>query len=138
MSLTHKTPLFAVDGVVDGGLDRVIALKEGYAYHVEGSVYINHNQSVWFNDQLKIRVTCPAGFKGSFYVFMNDPSSEGRAASIFFCGQDKGPLRRYDRSGVWLRFEVTPEMSQSGELLFDARNDAGPNVTVEKLVLIAE
>ncbi len=122
----------------DGELDQVNALKEDYAYSVEGSVYVDINQSVWFGDNLKIRVSCPAGFKGSFYVYMNDVNSQGRAAHIFFCGQDKGPLRRYDRNGVWLRFEVTPEMAQSGELLFDARNDAGPNVTVEKLILIAD
>ncbi len=29
-------------------------------------------------------------------------------------------------------------LAQSGELLFDARNEAGPIVTVEKLILIAE
>jgi len=121
-----------------GELDRVIALTEGYTYSVEGSVYIDHSQSVWLGDKLKISVSCPAGFKGSFYVYMNDVNSQGRAAHIFFCGQDKGPLRRYDRNGVWLRFEVTPEMAQSGELIFDARNDSGPNVTVEKLILIAD
>jgi len=118
--------------------DKVITMNEGFSYAVDGSVWVGHSQSVWFNDQLKIRVTCPPAFKGSFYVYMNDPNSEDRAAHIFFCGQDKGPLLRYDRKGVWLRFEVDPEMAQSGELLFDARKDAGPNVTVQKLILIAE
>ncbi len=118
--------------------DQVIALEKGFAYSVSGSVFKDHNQSVWFDNRLKICVNCPPGFKGSFYVCMKDEYSEGRAAHIYFCGQDKGPLRRYDRSGVWLRFEITPHMARSGELLFDARNDAGPNVTVQKLIVVPE
>jgi hypothetical protein len=119
----------------EASLDLVITMVDGFGYSVKGEVYRDHNQSVWTGRNLEVRVKCPPNFKGTFHFFMNDQEELGRAVHIYFCGQDKGFLSRYDRGGVWLEYKVTPEMAESGEWLLDLRTLEGPDVRVQKITL---
>jgi hypothetical protein len=118
--------------------DRIGQRKEGFDYWVEGSFFKDYLQSIWMAKHIKIGISCPEDFKGSFYVYLLDQYDEGKAAAMFFAGRDRGPVPRYDRKGVWLKFEITPEMVRSGEIVFDARATEGPNVSVHRLVVIPE
>jgi hypothetical protein len=118
--------------------DEIIALGEDFTYHVDGSLFRDHNQGIWYDRDLKVSLTCTPGFSGSFYVFMKDQYEEGRAAHLWFCGQDKGQLLRYDRGGTWLKYAITPGMTAGGEILFRANTMNGPNATVRQIVLIAD
>ena len=122
----------------ENGADLVDTLADGFSYHVDGSIFRDHNMGVWYERDLKVQVSCPAGFSGHFYVFLDDPYAEGRAAHLWFCGQDKGELRRYDRGGAWLEYRISPEMSAAGELIFLANTMNGPNSTVKQIVIVPD
>jgi beta-galactosidase len=119
-------------------MDEVITRKCGFDYHVEGRYWRDASHAAWFERHLVVNVSCPADFEGSFYVHLHDIDSSGRAAALFFCGRDRGPLPRYDGNGVWLKFPVSREMASGGELVFDARAIEGPNVTISQIILIPE
>jgi beta-galactosidase len=119
-------------------MDDIISQHEGYDYRVQGKYWRDASHSAWFEKHLIITVSCPTNFKGSFYIHLHDINDHGRAAALFFCGRDHGPLPRYDKDGVWLKFPVSPAMAKSGELIFDARATEGPNVTVSQIILIPD
>ena len=116
--------------------DEIISMKSGFNYSIEGNSWRDASASAWFNKHLVIRVQCPSDFSGDFYAFFHDSNKQKRSAALFFTGKDCGPLPRYDKKGVWLKFPVTPEMASSGELTLDANVTGGPNVSISQIILI--
>lgn len=142
--LNVRAAVTATVGVTDAwdcenNSDEIIAMQSGYNYSIEEKNWRDASSaSAWFAKHLVIRVSCPRDFRGSFYVFFHDSNSQERAAALFFSGKDHGPLPRYDKKGVWLKFPVTDEMASTGELVLDASVTRGPNVTISQIILIPE
>ncbi|MBE0655224.1 MAG: hypothetical protein IH594_15595, partial [Bacteroidales bacterium] len=115
--------------------DQIKKWEKGFSYQVQGDYFRDWVYSAWSKEHLVIKIDCPDDFEGRLYVHFYDPHDNGRAARIFYCGQDYGPIDRYDRKGVWLEFPVTKEMSKSG-ITLDARVSGGPDVHISQIILV--
>jgi len=116
--------------------DKVVALKKGFNYSIQGNVFRDTQSSAWSGQTIIVKVDCPEDFEGTFYAYFHDWDKEYRSAALFFCGKDLGPLIKYGGEGVWLKQTITPKMAKTGKITLNARNLKGPNVVISQIVLI--
>ena len=96
----------------------------------------------WVGDELRIVFTGAANIRGRILVRFRDPNALGRRAEGSFDGgrtfavpvHAKGPDN--PDGSYWLELPVDMEDFLDGELVFTVRKTAGPNIMIDRVILM--
>ncbi|MBK8980260.1 MAG: hypothetical protein IPM29_30530 [Planctomycetes bacterium] len=118
-------------------LDELRASRAGYGVRVlRGEVWRDADGSFWHGAPLVVAVDCPAGAAGDLLVLLRDSNGLGRRGVVALQGRGHA-LGAHDGAGLWARLPFDAADSASGRLVLRATPDAGPNLMIERLAVLA-
>ncbi|MFV0553151.1 MAG: sugar-binding domain-containing protein [Mangrovibacterium sp.] len=113
-----------------------IATDVSYQLDADG-VWKDAKGCAWQGKEMSLKITCPDGILGSFYVHLHDWNNLNRTGILDFEGR-KVKLDRHKGDGQWVKFHVMREDSNDGQLILKTQALNGPNLMITKIVLVKE